>query len=107
MGAAVAQAVQCLTTGWTIGVRSPTEAADISSSFCVQTGSGAHPASYPMGTGGPFPGGKARYSDSIIMHFFPSCFLLLVAVMIRFTEVWTSSKKIPVIWCSIAERQDG
>jgi hypothetical protein len=27
---------------------------------CVQTGSGAHPASYSMGTGGPFPGGKAR-----------------------------------------------
>jgi hypothetical protein len=27
---------------------------------CFQTGSGAHPASYPMGTGGPFPGGKAR-----------------------------------------------
>jgi hypothetical protein len=26
----------------------------------VQTSSGAHPASYPMGTGGPFPGGKAR-----------------------------------------------
>jgi hypothetical protein len=25
----------------------------------VQTGSGAHPASYPMCTGGPFPGGKA------------------------------------------------
>jgi hypothetical protein len=31
-----------------------------SSSPCVQTGSGAHPASYPMGTGGPFLGGKAR-----------------------------------------------
>jgi hypothetical protein len=30
------------------------------SSPCVQTGSGAHPASYPVGTGGPFPGGKAR-----------------------------------------------
>jgi hypothetical protein len=27
---------------------------------CIQTGSGAHPASYPMGTGGPFPGGKAQ-----------------------------------------------
>jgi hypothetical protein len=27
---------------------------------CVQTGSGAHPASYPMGTGGPFPAGEAR-----------------------------------------------
>jgi hypothetical protein len=25
----------------------------------VQTGSGAHLASYPMGTGGSFPGGKA------------------------------------------------
>jgi hypothetical protein len=44
----------------TIEVRSPTEPEDFSSSPCVQTGSGAHPASYPMGTGGPFPGGKAR-----------------------------------------------
>jgi hypothetical protein len=25
----------------------------------VQNGSGAHPSSYPMGTGGYFPGGKA------------------------------------------------
>jgi hypothetical protein len=40
-----------------IEVRSPTEAEDFSSSPCVQTSSGAHPASYPMG---PFPGGKAR-----------------------------------------------
>jgi hypothetical protein len=31
------------------GVRSPTEAEDFSSSPCVQTGSGAHPASCPMG----------------------------------------------------------
>jgi hypothetical protein len=59
-GAAVAQAVKCLTTAWTIGVRSPAGAEDFSSSPCVQTGSGAHPASYSMGTGGPFPGGKAR-----------------------------------------------
>jgi hypothetical protein len=43
-----------------IGVRSPAAANDFSSSFCVQTGSGAHPASCTMGTGGPFPGGKAR-----------------------------------------------
>jgi hypothetical protein len=42
------------------GVRSPTEAEDFSSSPCVQTGSGAHPASCPMSNGGPFPGGKAR-----------------------------------------------
>jgi hypothetical protein len=27
-------------------------------SMVVQTGSGAHPASYPIGTGGSFPGSK-------------------------------------------------
>jgi hypothetical protein len=43
-----------------IKVRSPTEAEDFSSSPFVHTDSGVHPASYPMGTGGPFPGGKAR-----------------------------------------------
>jgi hypothetical protein len=43
-----------------IGVRSPAEAKDFSSILCVQTGSGAHPASCTIGTGGPFPGGKAR-----------------------------------------------
>jgi hypothetical protein len=42
-----------------IEVRSP-PGADFSSSPYVQTGSGAHPAFYPMGTGGSFPGGKAR-----------------------------------------------
>jgi hypothetical protein len=45
---------------WAIEVRSPTGTKDFSSSPCVQTSSGAHPASYPMGTGGSFPGGKAR-----------------------------------------------
>jgi hypothetical protein len=43
-----------------IGVRSPAGAEDFSSSLCVQTGSGTHPASCTTGTGGPFPGGKAR-----------------------------------------------
>jgi hypothetical protein len=42
------------------GVRSPVRAKDFSSSLYVQTGSGAHPASCTMGTGGPFPEGKAR-----------------------------------------------
>jgi hypothetical protein len=32
---------------------------DFSPLHLVQTGSGAHPASYPMDTGGAFPGGKA------------------------------------------------
>jgi hypothetical protein len=39
------------------GVRSPAVAKDFSSSLCVQTGSGAHPASCTMGTGGSFPRG--------------------------------------------------
>jgi hypothetical protein len=43
-----------------IGGRPPEGAEDFSSSLCVQTGSGAHPASCTMGTRGPFPGGKAR-----------------------------------------------
>jgi hypothetical protein len=34
------------------------EAVDFSSSLCVQTTSGAHPDSYPMGTAGPFLGDK-------------------------------------------------
>jgi hypothetical protein len=56
----VAQSVQCLTTDRTAGVRPPTEAEDYSSTLCVQSGSGAHPASCTMGAGGSFPGGKAR-----------------------------------------------
>jgi hypothetical protein len=43
-----------------IEVRSPAEAREFSSNLCVQTGCGAHRASCPMGTGGPFPRGKAR-----------------------------------------------
>jgi hypothetical protein len=42
-----------------IGVRFPAGAKDFSYSLCVQTGSGVHPASCTMGTGGPFPGGKS------------------------------------------------
>jgi hypothetical protein len=45
---------------WTIGVWSPTGAEDFSSSPCVQIGFRALPASYPMGTGRPFSGGKVR-----------------------------------------------
>jgi hypothetical protein len=43
-----------------IEVRFLAVAKDFSSNLCVQTGSGAHPASCPIGTEGPFPGAKAR-----------------------------------------------
>jgi hypothetical protein len=41
-------------------VRSPAGEKDFSCSLCVQTGSGAHPASCTMGIRCPLPGGKAR-----------------------------------------------
>jgi hypothetical protein len=40
-------------------VRFPAGVGNLSLHHRVQTGSGAHPASYPMGTRGSFPGGKA------------------------------------------------
>jgi hypothetical protein len=39
-------------------VRLPAGAGNFSLHHRVQNGSGAHPTSYPMGTGGSFPGGK-------------------------------------------------
>jgi hypothetical protein len=54
-----------------IEVRSPAEEKDFSCSLCVQTDSGAHPASCTMGTGGPFPGAKAR-PESDADHSEPS-----------------------------------
>jgi hypothetical protein len=44
----------------TTGDRFFAEAKDFSSSLCVQTSSEAHPTSYSMGSGGPFPGDKSR-----------------------------------------------
>jgi hypothetical protein len=59
-GVGIAQSVQRLATGWT------TEGSDFESRYgqefsllsVVQTGSGARPASYAMGTGGYFHWGK-------------------------------------------------
>jgi hypothetical protein len=45
--------------GIAIGVRFPAGAGNFYLNHRVQNGSGAHPASYPMGTRGSFPGCKA------------------------------------------------
>jgi hypothetical protein len=50
------------------GVRSPAGAKDFSSSLCVQTGCGAHPASCTMGTGGPSPGVKRGRGVMLTTH---------------------------------------
>jgi hypothetical protein len=56
-----------LKSSCTTEVRSPAEAKNFSSNLCVQTGCGAHPASFPVGTGGrdPFPGGKAQLGRDV------------------------------------------
>jgi hypothetical protein len=43
-------------------VRFPARAGNFSLHHRVQNGSGAHPASYPMGARGSFPGGEADHS---------------------------------------------
>jgi len=58
-GAGVAQRYSAgLGAGWS-GFLVPVGAGNFSLHEVVQTGSGTHPASYPMGTRGSFPGGKA------------------------------------------------
>jgi hypothetical protein len=52
--AGIAQLVWRLAMGWMIGSSIP--GGNFSLRHRVQTGSGAHPASYQMGTGGSFPG---------------------------------------------------
>jgi hypothetical protein len=42
-----------------VGIRIPAGGGNFSLRHRVQTGSGAHPASYPTGTGSSFPAGKA------------------------------------------------
>jgi hypothetical protein len=44
--------------GWTAGVRFLAGARYFSLLHSVQTGSGAHPASYPIGSRGALPGAK-------------------------------------------------
>jgi hypothetical protein len=60
--------VSTVTMDWTTRVRSLTEAEDFSSSVCIQTGSGAHPASCPMGTRGLFLGVKRGQGMMLTTH---------------------------------------
>jgi hypothetical protein len=66
MGAGIAQSVQWLATGWTAeGSEFESRWGQHFSLFHIgQTGSGAHPASYIMGTRGSFPRGKAAECEA-------------------------------------------
>jgi hypothetical protein len=66
-----AQSVQCLVYGLddrAIKVQSSAGAKDFSSNLCVQTGSGAHPASCTMGTGVPSQGLKRGRGVTLTIH---------------------------------------
>jgi hypothetical protein len=54
------QSVYCLAIVWMTGIQSLAEEKSVSSGLCVHTRFKAHPASFPMGTRGPFSGGKAQ-----------------------------------------------
>jgi hypothetical protein len=56
----ISQSVYRLATGWAKeGSEFESRNGEEFFLHVVQTGSGFHPTSYPMGTGGSFPGGKA------------------------------------------------
>jgi hypothetical protein len=57
-----------MTKDWTNDVRSPAETKDFSHSLCVQTGSEAHSASYPIGAGDPFQGIKRGRGVTLIIQ---------------------------------------
>jgi hypothetical protein len=60
IGVGIAQSVKRQATGWTAegSEFESRQGQEFSLLYVVQTGSGAHPAFYPMGTGASFFGGK-------------------------------------------------
>jgi hypothetical protein len=77
-------------------VRIPAGAGNFSLHHRVQTGSGAHPACYPMGTGGSFPGVK-RLGCEADLHLVP-----------RSKNEWryTSTPQYAFMaWCSVKKAQ--
>jgi hypothetical protein len=55
-GSGITQLVWGRDTGWAVEVRFLAGTKDFSLLYSVETGSGAHPAPYSIGTGGSFPG---------------------------------------------------
>jgi hypothetical protein len=71
LGAGVAQSVWCLDTDWTTGQSGfdPRQRRKyFFSNLCVQTGSGAHPASCPVGNGVPSSGVKRGRDVTLTTH---------------------------------------
>jgi hypothetical protein len=78
------------------GVRVPAGAGKLSLHYRVQTGSEAHPASYPMGTRGSFPGGVKRPGGREPYHSPPS------SAEVKNARSYTSTPQYTFkAWCSV------
>jgi hypothetical protein len=64
---------------------SPGRGQEFSLLHVIQTGSGAHPASYPMGTGGSFPGREVKQQGCEADHSPPA------SAEVRKTWIYTST----------------
>jgi hypothetical protein len=67
-GAVIAQWYSARRRTWWSGVLVPAGTENFSPHHRVQTGSGTHPASYPMGARGSFPGAKASEASKLTTH---------------------------------------
>jgi hypothetical protein len=77
-----------------VGVRFPAGATDFSLPYSVQTGSGALPASYPMGTRALSPGIKRPKRDD---HSNP-------VPKLRMVDLYLHSPYAFMVWCSTGAR---
>jgi hypothetical protein len=72
-------------------------AGNFSPHYGVQNSSGAHPASYPMGTRDSFPGVKRPGNEAD--HSLPSS-----AEVKEYVKLYLHSPIRPVVWCSIRKK---
>jgi hypothetical protein len=85
--------------GWIIGVPVAAGAGNFSPHHRVQTGSRAHPASYPLGIRGFFPGGGVKRPGSEADHSSPS------TAEVRNAWSYTSTPQYAFMaWCPVKEK---
>jgi hypothetical protein len=77
---------------WVIGVGSPARAKYFSSSLCVQTSSGAHPVTCPMGTGG-----KAR------QDCFTFCVCVMFSLLQNQSKGWSEGMQVQAVTVTTAQ----
>jgi hypothetical protein len=75
-------------------------AGDFSLQYRVQSGSGAHPTSYPMGTRGSFPGGKSGWGVKLTTQ------LLLVLRSKMRGAILPLPQYVFMAWCLVKHRDN-